>query len=303
MSSSHTIFEEMMYVKKLDVYYGATAYALYPSQSILEDLHGLELQSYVSNLAEWLVKGILSSQSLFKILTSVEPLLSPEIRSGTGRKGWMSSLPARILDDYMICRTRAYYTAHPESFKPRRILDMEESRKHGEVFIRSYLIPEIRKLTENTVGKSHKHEVMKLEESKKYYLIYKGLEKEITCKPDMVVIILFHGKLLRILVLEAAETDSHTVLRKKHIIPRILLYMIATYLHYGIPSAGLYISLSPKSSPPVIALIPRRTMRTRKLVQILKDIRDLVISKEIPKPSKNPICSHCVYKSICKFAM
>jgi len=302
-----------MYVKKLGVYYGITAYALYPSQSTLEDLHGLELQSYVSSLADWLAKGILSSQSLFKILTSAEPLLSPEIRSGTGLKGWMSSLPARILDDFMICRTRAYYTAHPELFKSRRIVDMEESEKRGEVFIRRYFIPKIRKLVDKAVEKNYKHEILKLEdcnkENKKYYLIYKGLEKEIACKPDMVAIISFYGKFLRTLVFEVAETDTHTVLRRKHVIPRILLYIIATYLHYGIPSVGFYISLSPKSSPPTIVFIPKGgkqqkgTTRIRKLIQILEDIRNLVLATDVPKPNRNPICSHCVYRPICKFAM
>jgi len=302
MSSSPTISKEMIFVKKLGAYYGVTAYALYPNQFMLEDLHGLELQSYASNLAEWLARAILSSQSLFKILTSAEPLLLPEIKSGTGQRGWMSSLPARILDDFMICRTRAYYTAHPELFKPRRILDMEDSEKRGETFVRRYFIPKIRELMEEITA----HKILKLEdcneEDKKYYLVYKGLDKEIACKPDMVVITLFYGKLLRTLVFEVADTDTNTVLKRKHIIPRILLYIIATYLHYGIPSIGFYVSLSPKSSPPSIVFIPKGSS-SRRLIRILEDIRKLISATEIPKPSRKPICSHCIYSSICKFAM
>ena len=294
----------MMYVKKLDDYYGAMVYALYPSQSTLEDLRGQGLQSYVNSLADWLAMGILSSQSLFKTLISAEPLLLPSIRSGTGRRGWMSSLPARILDDYMICRTRAYYTAHPELFKPRKIVDMEDSEERGRVFIKRCLIPKLREYSESEIGRKYRNEILKLEDcneiNKKYYLKYEKLEKEIGCKPDMVAIILLRNKLLRLLVFEIAETDTQTVLNKKHVMPRILLYMVATYLHYGVPSVGFYISLSLKSSPPALLFVSKGKL-ARGLSKKLEEIRKLVSLENPPKPTKKPICSHCVYTSTCHY--
>jgi len=302
MSSSLTTSEEMIYVKKLGEYYGAMVYALYPSQSMLEDLHGLELRYYVSNLAEWLAKGILSSQSLSRTLISAEPLLSPKIRYGTGRKGWKYSLPARILDDYMVCRTRAYYTAHTEQFRARRILDMEESEKRGNIFVKMYLIPALEKLSseEGMLNKLVKVENCN-EENRVYYIAYEDIDKEIGCKPDMLAIALLNKKMLRVIVFEVADTDTSTILKTRHVLPRILLYLMATYLHYGVPSVGIYVSLSPKSNPPALLLIPRKKAMT-KLLTLLERIRELLELEEPPRPPNKLPCGHCVYASICRFA-
>lgn len=211
-------------------------------------------------------------------------------------------MPARILDDYVICRTRAYYTAHPESFRPRRILDMEDSERRGKIFVNEHFIPRIRDLSKE--GAYHK--ILKLEEcdeeNKVYYLVYRDLDKTIACKPDLVSIVLLHDGTLRALVFEVADTDVNIVLRRKYILPRILLYTEATYLYYGIPSVGFYVSLSPRSSPPSIILLPKGNSN-RKLVRILEGVSKLVSATEAPKPSRKPMCSHCVYASICKFAM
>jgi len=210
-------------------------------------------------------------------------------------------LPARILDDYMVCRARAYYTAHPESFRPRRIPDMEDSERRGRLFVSKYFIPKIRELSKEAY-----HEVLKLEgcdeENKVYHLVYKNLDKAITCKPDLVSIVLLHGGIPRTLIFEVGDTGVDVVLRRKHVLPRILMYIVATYLYYGIPSVGFYVSLSPRSSPPSIILSPRGSSN-RKLAYILEEVSKLVSATEPPKPSRRPICSHCVYVSICKFAM
>ncbi len=294
-------YEETMYVKKLGVYCGVTVYALYPSQSTLEDSRGANLRYYVNNLAEWLAKGILSSQFLSKTLISAEPLLSPEIKHGTGQREWTCLLPARILDDLIICRARAYYVAHPEQYKPRRIPDMEDSKRRGEEFVGKYLLPKL----ENLKRCGSLNRIMKLEdcnkEDKKYYIIYSGLKREITCKPDAVIILLLKGKILRTIVVEVADTDAKIILEKKHVIPRILLYMLATYLHYGVPSVGLYISLSPVSSPPVIMFLLKKRSKKITIIKYLEEVKRVLQSEEVPSPAKKPICSHCVYASICKF--
>ena len=302
MSSSPMISVEMMFVRKLGEYYGAMAYALYPSQSMQEDLHGLELQSYVSNLAEWLGKGILLSQSLSKTLISAEPLLSPKIRYGTGRRGWKYSLPARILDDYMVCRARAYYTAHAEEFRPRRILDMEESEKRGNIFVKMYLIPALERVSseEGILNKLVKVENCN-EENRVYYIAYEDIDKEIDCKPDMLAITLLNSRVFRVIVFEVADTDTSTILKTRHVLPRIILYMMAIYLYYGIPSIGVYVSLSPKSYPPALLLKPRKKA-VNKLLVFLEEIKRILELEEPPKPSSKPPCGHCVYASICRFA-
>ena len=214
----------------------------------------------------------------------------------------MSSLPARILDDYKVCRARAYYTAHPESFKPRRIPDMEDSEKRGKAFIGKYFIPRLEELSKEKTS----HKILKLEdcneENRTYYLACEGLDKEIACKPDMVAIISFYDDLLRTLVFEVADTDTGTVLRRKHVMPRILLYTIATYLYYGIPSVGFYVSLSPKSSPPSLVLVPKGGS-SKRLIRVLEEVGKLTSVTDVPKPRGKPMCSHCVYTPICKFAM
>jgi hypothetical protein len=294
-----------MFVEKLGVYYGVTVYALYPTQSTPEDSLGRRSTSYASNLADWLAKGILSSQSLFRTLISVEPLLLPEVRSGTGRKGGMSSLPARILDDYMICIARAWFTAHPEMRKPRKMPDMEDSGELGRVFISKYLIPKLEEYSK-TAGGKYGNELVSIidcnEENRIYYLKYEGLNKEIGCKPDMVAIILLRKKLLRLLVFEVAETDTLVILCRRHVIPRLLLYMVATYLHYGIPSTSLYVSLSPSSSPPALLLVSRGRL-AKKMHSVLEEISKIALLDTPPKPSKEPVCSHCVYASTCRYAL
>lgn len=207
-------------------------------------------------------------------------------------------LPARILDDLMVCRTRAYYAAHPEAYKPRRIPDMEDSERRGEQFVRVFFS----KLKEINRSSSL-NEIVKLEdcnrEGKKYYLVYSDLEKEISCKPDAILIINIYSKTLRALVLEAAETSTEVILKDKHVIPRILLYMMSSYLYYGVASAGLYVSLSPDSKPPAVLFIQRRTLGGKMV--FLERVKELVEATEPPAPKGNPPCSHCVYASICRF--
>lgn len=214
-------------------------------------------------------------------------------------------MPARILDDYMICIARAWFTAHPEMRKPRKMPDMEDSGELGRVFISKYLIPKLEEYS-RTAGGKYGNELVSIidcnEENRIYYLKYEGLNKEIGCKPDMVAIILLRKKLLRLLVFEVAETDTLVILCRRHVIPRLLLYMVATYLHYGIPSTSLYVSLSPSSSPPALLLVPRGRL-AKKMHSVLEEIRKIALLDTPPKPSKEPVCSHCVYASTCRYAL
>jgi len=305
MSSSHTTSGETMFVKKLGDYFGATVYALYPNQSMLAGSLGVELRSYVSNLASWLAKGILSSQSLSKTLISAKPLLSPEIRCGLDQRSLTSSLPARILDDFAICEARAYYTAHREQYKPRKIYDMAESDKRGRIFISNYLFPAIRQAIAST--SSALNTVLKLEDcsgrDKQYSLSYEGFDKPIVCKPDAIVYMLIKANRvhsLRALVVEVADTDTQTVLGRKHVLPRIHLYTSAVYLCTGVVTAGVYVSLSPASDPPALLVTP--ALKTgRVLAKLLNKLKAAISANAPPKPSGKPPCTHCVYASTCIF--
>lgn len=298
MSSSPMTSQETMYVRRLGEYYGATAYALYPSRSMLEGLPGADLQSYVNNLAEWLAKGILLSQSLSRILISAGPLLLPEIRSGIGRKGSKYSLPARILDDLMICRTRAFFTSHRRKYVSRRIADMEDSEKRGESFIKSYLFSRLKSPETEELN-----QILRADVKKEYYIVYGDPGMELICEPDAALVIKIYSRILRAIraiVVEVSDTDSNIILARRHVIPRILLYMAATYLHYGVASAGLYVSLSPKSDPPAVLFIQKRT-GGRELTKMLDRVIELLEASQPPAPRGEPPCNHCVYAGICIF--
>lgn len=201
----------------------------------------------------------------------------------------------------MVCRSRAYYAARPEVYKPRRILDMEDSRERGRIFVEELLIPTLRELA----AESSLNRVVKEYDGagKEYCLTFKGrgLDVVFICRPDAVIITSLHGKLLRVLVLEVADTDTTIVLKEKHVIPRILVYMMSTHLHYGVPSAGFYVSLSPSSSYPAL-LFTFKGGVSRKLVKLMEEVATLTSLNKAPRPAGKPPCSHCVYARKCEFA-
>jgi CRISPR/Cas system-associated exonuclease Cas4 (RecB family) len=195
----------------------------------------------------------------------------------------------------MICRTRAFFTAHRREYISRRILDMEDSRKRGVSFIKGYLIPKFESLETEKLNR-----MLKPDTEEKYSIVYGDQGVEVVCEPDAVLVIKVYSRILRAIVVEASDTDTKTILARRHVIPRILLYMAAAYLHHGVVSAGLYVSLSPKSDPPAVLFIQRRT-GGRKLIKILDRVRELLEASQPPNPQGNPPCHHCVYASICMF--
>jgi hypothetical protein len=201
----------------------------------------------------------------------------------------------------MVCRTRAYYTAHPESFKPRRIPDMEDSEERGRVFVSKHLAPRVLELSKECAHSRVLQLIDCNEEKRAYYVAYEGLDRGLACKPDLVSIVLLRGGILRTLVFEVGDTDTGTVLRRKHVIPRILLYMLAAYIYHGIPPVGLYISLSPKSSPPALAIVSKSGRVG--ISRILREVSEIVSAPSTPEPLGKPACSHCVYAPTCRFTV
>lgn len=209
-------------------------------------------------------------------------------------------MPARILDDIMVCGTRAYYTAHYERYRARGIVDMKDSEIRGRAFVEH-----LQRALEGAGAKDMSNDVVEFWDNRAYYLAYDGLEKEIACKPDATIILLLGKRMLKGIAIEAADTDVNTVLREKHLVPRLLLYMAAIYLYYGVPSATLYVSLSPLSKPPAaLFLVKDRSKQRKEAARIgvyLDWVRELLQSEKPPTPKRNPICSHCVYAHICEF--
>lgn len=208
------------------------------------------------------------------------------------------SLQARILDDFLVCRTRVYYAAHPERYRARRVPDMRQSERRGREFIR-LLFEELDFLQGRNVVL---RKVSCDEEGRKYSVVFADLERELelTCVPDGIVIVLLRGGTIRSLVLEVADTDCATVIARRHLLPRLILYMIATHLEYGTVSAGLYVSLAPLSTPPALLLAGRERSTTRPVERLLSRAADLVERDEPAPPSggRSP-CGHCVYAPAC----
>jgi CRISPR/Cas system-associated exonuclease Cas4 (RecB family) len=207
----------------------------------------------------------------------------------------------------MICRTRAFFTAHRRQYMSRRILDMEDSEKRGERFIKDYLFPKFESLETEKLNY-----ILKADTEKKYSIVYGDSETtkrsynygdqgvEVICEPDAVLVIKVYNRILRAIVVEISDTDSNIILARRHVIPRILLYMAAAYLHHGVVSAGLYASLSPKSDPPAVLFIQKRS-GGRKLTKTLDRVIELLKATQPLAPEGNPPCNHCIYAGICMF--
>lgn len=288
-----------MYVRKLGEYYGATAYALYPSQSTQEDSHHPDSPYYAKSLAKWLARGILSSRSLSKILTFAELSLSPRIRFGIGLRGQRSSLPARILDDLAVCTARAYYTAHYDRYGSRRVLDMEESDRRGESFVYEFLA----RLDEFSAQGGMRVLLSKREREIDLICVRFDLieGRDICGRPDAITVLRTFESAVRGLIIEVADTASEQVLRDKHILGRMIFYSVAWHLYLGALFASLYISLSPRSNPPAI-LFKLTQKAVYKLERLLEKIADLIKQEDVPRPQREKTpCRHCVYAHYCKY--
>jgi len=117
-------------MRKLEVrlgdYYAVTVYRIYQDQFMEEEYLGIDPSSYRTRLLRFLEKEIPQFSSQFKTLISAEPLLSPRIRYR--EVPYKLVLPARIFDDLLVCKQRAYFSLT----KAKTIYDlrMEFERKN-----------------------------------------------------------------------------------------------------------------------------------------------------------------------------
>ncbi len=185
-----------------------------------------------------------------------------------------------------------------DRYRARRVLDMEYSELRGRMFVRLLFARLDALQGQNVVLRK----VDCNEEGRKYSVAFTGLRRELVCKPDGVIVLLLRNRVIRSLVLEVADTDCATVIGRRHLLPRLILYMIATYLEYGAVSAGLYVSLAPLSTPPALLLVGEEGATTQPLERLLSRIAELVESEEpAPPPSGRRPCGHCVYAPICEY--
>lgn len=210
-------------------------------------------------------------------------------------------MPARILDDLAVCRTRAYYSAHRDTYRPRRVPDMKESEKLGKMFSEE-LKEELENASNVGVGGELLAKPLLVKTEAELRVLYRNSGILINCRPDAVVILGLRKVGLRALAIEVAETDTDTLLKWGHVFPRILLYALATYLHYGVPTAGVYVSLVPLATYENLALLLRpRGGARRRLLRTLDSLAELAELNEPPPPKDGAPCFHCTYAHICRY--
>lgn len=95
---------------KLGGSYAVTVYRISQDQYMEEEYLGIDPSSYRKRLLNFLKKEIPQLSSQFKTLISGELLSSPRIRYRDTT--YKSTLPARIFDDLLICKQRAYFTLY-----------------------------------------------------------------------------------------------------------------------------------------------------------------------------------------------
>lgn len=291
---------ETMYVRRLGAYSGVMVYALYPSLSTLEGLRGLGWRSWLEGLAKWFAKAILSSSSLYRMVTSSMPFPLPRVRSGEEGKKERSSLWARTLDDLVICRARAYYSI----------------RERAEGVLRKTPHIELRTSNESkNVDKSLFLETLKEELSKSLLMsIREPLLKLkignilLRGRPDLYLIVSMKG-IFRGFITELHETSFRVIRRTWHIIPRLYTYCLASHQNYGVVPIALSIPLSMEDEFGILCLlnsvndkdvrhIPLRTMSS--LYSELNYISTLE-RPMYPHAKSRIFCKECKYRDLCEF--
>ena len=301
---SPMISEGMIYVKGLGAYSGAMVYALYPSRSMLEGLQNLGWRYWLEGLARWFVKAIRSSSFLYKIATSSMPFPLPRIKFGEeGRKGILS-LWARTLDDLVICKARAYYNIRERVegiFRGAPHIRIRTSDESLNIEKSSLIDLLRRELTDIAILSK----VEPILETRVGSVILRG-------RPDLYLMANI-GKVIRGLIIELHETDFNAIKKTWHVLPRLYVYALASYMRYGITPISFSIPLSIGEKLAVLCL----ANTTGKLANQVKEIRiglphistllsELSYISTLDRPprpySKSKIfCKECRYRTICEF--
>jgi len=296
--------EETMYVKKLGVYSGVTVYALYPNQSMLEDLRRLGWRSWLEGLAKWFAKAIQSSSFLYKIVTSSMPFPLPRVRSGEEERKGILSLWARILDDLVICRTRAYYS----------IRERVEGILRGTLHIKVRTSDESLSAEKNLFLDSLKKELLNITilsenelplEVKVGRILLRG-------KSDLYLIANI-SKVVRGLVIELHETDFNAIKKTWHVLPRLYIYALASYRRYGITPISFSIPLSIAEEFAIVCLAnttgkfinqaKEAQIRLPHLSTLCNELSYISTLDRAPQPrsKSRAFCKECKYRTICEF--
>jgi len=288
----------MTYVKKLGVYSGVMVYALYPSQSMLEDLRGQGWRYWLENLVKWFVRGIQSSSYLYKILTSAEPFPLPRVRYGEEEKREMLSLWARTLDALIICKTRAWYSIKRQKegiIKPVPHIEIRTSEESKNIEKNEL----IRNLIKGFSG-------CLLKEIEPLYKIRIG-NVVLRGRPDLYLMSKV-GNVIRGIIIEIGESSFSSIKRTWHTLPRLYIYGLSTFKQYGIPHISFYIPLSMGREFAVLALVNSRLesggkpTRIPHMTRLIEEINQLSELAEPPAPytMSRLFCNECEFKTICR---
>jgi len=318
---SRMMCEMIRFEKGFEGYYGATAYLLYPSQSMLEDLRGTKRRDWLSVLAKFLTVLISSSSCRLRIATLTERLTSPDIRCGEEKRSMMYLYSARILDSLAICPTRAYFEAKHSSRASLPPVDVEDALAE-QGMLAKWLREQLNQLQSDGIvilektlhaygprgGRISSGKLLVAEfrvEGKT--LVLRGV-------PDIYLLVgSKHGDRYRIyaMVGEFAETGTHEFLAYRYLVPRMTLYAAAVSTCYGVGVVAIYAPLKPPkdylgegvSEPWAILLAyeePREA--TKRLVEDVRKLARILDEAMPPKPQRQPrFCNVCQYRSVCPY--
>lgn len=318
---SRMMCEMIRFEKGFEGYYGATAYLLYPSQSMLEDLRGTKRRDWLSVLAKFLTVLISSSSCRLKIATLTERLTSPDMRCGEEKKSMMYLYWARILDSLAICPTRAYFEAKRFRGASLPLVDVEDALAE-----------------QGMLAKRLKHQLNQLQSDnivvlEKALHIYGPRGGRISSGKPLVAEFRVEGKTLVLrgvpdiyllvgsrqgnhyriyaIVGEFAETGAHEFLAYRYLVPRITFYAATVSTCYGVKVAAIYAPLKPPkdylgesvSEPWAILLAYEEPIEaTKRLVEDVRKLARILDETAPPKPQRQPrFCNVCQYRSVCPY--
>ncbi len=200
-------------------------------------------------------------------------------------------LPARILDDLMICRTRAWFTI-------RRTRGREIPHHRGAKALQEAFLNQLEQACEQAGN------VMLFQKEK-------PVSVKLTCDSNAVglrgkvdaFLIIHIGGSLRGIALETAQTGAEHVLRRGYILPRLLLYASSLNLSLGLTTVAVYLSLS--ASGRIRGLMFRGGnvagfhVKIPPMYNLCRELASIMERETPPKPRGLCFCAECRYRFLC----
>ena len=219
------------------------------------------------------------------------------------------SLPARILDDLMVCRTRAWFTL-------TKVVSRKNPYHRGAISRQNEFLEQLEKMFieiggDNVLTSGYEWPV-------EATIYCENLRFRLRGKVDLFLLLNLGGlrgktsPMLRGLAVEVAETEVKYILSKQYLLPRLFFYSSALYLDLGVPTASLYIPLTPAGKLKGILLVGSRRNYSKnygknsefKIPSFSKLCRSLGLLKDYespPQPKGMISCHDCLYRNKCPY--